>query len=194
MMRIQSRVSPFVWLAAACVAAPLAAAAQPGTSGVVVVAAAAGGGEVALGFIAGDMRVVTSVRHIGVSESFVVTDGSGMEYAASLARPPSSLYLAVLVVEGLSLQPLRFARDPVEVGQRVHGATLVEGDIDFVTGDVTEVRRSTSNINDSITHDAYSDARQIGGAPLLNECGQVVGVVRTSLDPTALGSRIRFPR
>ena len=162
---------------------PLPAASTPATEGVVFVGTSAETSRIiALGFvtgeIAGEARVITMLRHIDAIDSglFVVVPASGGVWAARVVELDSGSSLAVLSARGLTARPYLFARDQAQVGQRVHGAALSRGDVRFQAGRVEQVREGGV-----IAH----DSTRLQGAPLLNDCGQVLGITTANLEGTA---------
>ena len=193
-MKRQARV--FVWLASLSVLAAPVAAQAPATTGVVVVRAAgdaaapgdASAETVGLGFVASAEHVIASVA-ADVTD-FVVLGADGVEHEATLVAYDEVAGLGLLAVPGGLTAPYGFARDPAQTAQEVHGATRNDaGDVTLVPGRVENVEA------DTVRHDAFNDGERNAGAPLLNGCGEVVGVaIDDSVgNPAAAGSGLAAP-
>ena len=192
---MKARAGVLLWLAGSgLIAAPVAA--QPlAVTGVVVVRAAgvgasgdASGGSMALGFVADEGHVIASVD-AGVTD-FVVSGVGGTGQDARLVASDEASGLGLLAVPGLTIPPYRFARDPAQAAQVVHGATRdqTSGAVAVVPGRVLDVQPSAAVTDPgTIRHDAFNDWQRNFGAPLLNICGEIVGVVIDDHDPN-LGS------
>ena len=193
-MKRQARV--FVWLASLSVLAAPVAAQAPATTGVVVVRAAgdaaapgdASAETVGLGFVASAEHVIASVA-ADVTD-FVVLGADGVEHEATLVAYDEVAGLGLLAVPGGLTAPYGFARDPAQAAQEVHGATRNDaGDVTLVPGRVEDVEA------DAVRHDAFNDLERNVGAPLLNSCGEIVGVaIDDSIgNPAAAGSGLAAP-
>ncbi len=193
-MKRQARV--FVWLAGFGVLAAPVAAQAPATTGVVVVRAAgdaaapgdASAETVGLGFVASAEHVIASVA-ADVTD-FVVSGADGVEHEATLVAYDQVAGLGLLAVPGGLAAPYGFARDPAQAAQEVHGATRNDaGDVTLVSGRVDNVEA------DTVRHDAFNDEERNAGAPLLNGCGEVVGVAidDSVVNPAAAGSGLAVP-
>ena len=193
-MKRQTRV--FVWLASLSVLATPVAAQTPATTGVVVVRAAdaaaapgdASAETVGLGFVATAEHVIASVA-ADVTD-FVVLGADGVEHEATLVAYDEVAGLGLLAVPGGLPAPYRFARDPAQAAQEVHGATRNDaGAITLVPGRVEDVE------TDAVRHDAFNDRERNVGAPLLNSCGEVVGAAidDSVVNPAAAGSGLAVP-
>ena len=193
-MKRQARV--FVWLASLSVFAAPVAAQAPATTGVVVVRAAgdaaapgdASAETVGLGFVASAEHVIASVA-ADVTD-FVVLGADGVEHEATLVAYDEVAGLGLLAVPGGLTAPYGFARDPAQAAQEVHGATRNDaGDVMLVPGRVEDVEA------DAVRHDAFNDLERNVGAPLLNSCGEVVGVAidDSIVNPAAAGSGLAAP-
>ena len=180
-----------VWLAGGSILAAPAAAQPPATTGVVVVRAAgdtgAPGGPsaeaVELGFVASTEHVVASVA-ADVTD-FVVSGADGVEHEACLVAYDEAVGLGLLEVPGGLPAAYRFARDPAQAAQEVHGATRNDaGVVTLVPGQVQDVQP------DAVRHDAFNDQERNMGAPLLNSCGEIVGAAidDSVVNPAAAGS------
>ena len=172
---------------------PQSAVSTIATEGVVFVVAESGTtgtrGTIALGFVtgnvAGEARVVSRLDGFDAGWSrLFVRDYLGTEYPALLVDIDAGSGVAVLgVASRLTAQPYPFARDQVRPGQLVHGATQSDSNLGLQAGHVTGVALDVEMIGGGfIRHNAYMAARQIKGAPLLNNCGQVVGIAISDLD------------
>ena len=193
-MKRQARV--FMWLASLSVLAATVAAQTPETTGVVVVRAAGGASApgdasvetVGLGFMATADHVIASVA-ADVTD-FVVLGADGVEHEATLVAYDEVAGLGLLAVPGGLTSPYRFARDPAQAAQEVHGATRNDaGAITLVSGRVEDVE------TDAIRHDAFNDRERNVGGPLLNSCGEVVGAAidDSVVNPSAAGSGLAVP-
>ena len=197
MQSMKRHARMLVWLAGGSILAAPVAAQPPATTGVVVVRSAgdtgAPGGSSAeameLGFVASTEHVVASVA-AGVTE-FVVSDADGVEHEASLVAYDEAAGLGLLAVPGGGLPAAyRFARDPAQAAQEVHGATRNDaGAVTLVPGQVQDVQP------DALRHDAFNDQERNVGAPLLNSCGEIVGAAidDSVVNPAAAGSGLAAP-
>ena len=160
-----------------------AAAQTPAATGVVVVrpadeaeaSGAARRSEARLGFVAGEAQVIAGVG--AGATAFVVSDAGGAEHAGRLVAADEAPGLALLAVPGLTAPPYRFARDPAEAGQEVHGATRSNASdaVALVAGSVRDVDPGAASDPGLVRHDAFNSWQRNVGAPLLNICGEVVG-------------------
>ena len=200
-MSMGRRVAAVGWLAGSLAVAAPAAGQGPETAGVVAVRA---GGDAETdgrlpapaghGFVVGDGRVIASVA--GDVIDFVVAAAGGEEHAARRLAYDGASGLGLLAVPALTAPPYPFARDPAAAGHAVHGATR-DGDtgvVEFLSGSVLEVLGGTATDGpDVIRHDAYAAGRRNAGAPLLNGCGQIVGVVVRAPAAVSAGSERAVP-
>ena len=185
-------------LAAGAAAAP-ASGQTPAATGVVVVRAAdsagAAAGETGLGFVAGEAQVIARVDPDATG--FVVSDAGGTDHQATLVAADEASGLALLAVAGLAAPPYPFARDPAEAADEVHGAArdAGSGTVTLVSGRVLAVEPgAAAAAPDVVRHDAFDAGRRNAGAPLLNTCGEVVGVaIDDDADPPAPGSGLAAP-
>ena len=189
------------WLAGSVLVVATAAGQVPETSGVVV-ARAAGDAEAdgraaaptGLGFVVGERRIIASVAP--EIDRFVVTTIDGdVDHDAGLVSYDPALGLGLLDVPALTAPPYAFARDPVAVGEALHGGARdnATGVVTFVRGSVREVRGGTATDPGVIRHDAYSPEDRSAGAPLLNGCGQLVGAVVRTPNPVSPGAGRAVP-
>ena len=170
---------------AAALAAP--AAGQPPAPDAMVEVRRDGGGPRLLGFVADAAghvvaHVVAADAGRVVGAGFVARLADGAEHAAEGVAydAASGLGLLRLAVDPPP-PPYPFARDPAETGRAVYGVTL-----DADTGAGYVGRGSISGIDPAagagpgdpaaIRHNALAGRRR-HGAPLFNNCGQVVGVI-----------------
>ena len=208
MMRIQCRAGLVVWLAGVCIAPPPAAAQQPPTDGVVSVRPADGGGRgarggladgEALGFVtgefAGETRVLASVADIDPSQTQFVVRADGHDHNARLLDRDLDTGLAVFAVPELTAPPFLFARDPAAEGRDIFAAVLnVRDGVTFVPGRVEEIEPGAAGGDPgAVRHDAFNAFRRNAGAPLTNECGQIIGAVRRNPDTALVGSDNAVP-
>ena len=196
MQSIKRQARVLVWLASLSVLATSVAAQRPATTGVVVVRAAgaaaapgdASAETVGLGFVATAEHVIASVA-ADVTD-FVVLGADGVEHEATLVAYDEVAGLGLLAVTGGLAAPYRFARDPAQAAQAVHGATRNDaGAVTLVPGRVEDVE------TDAVRHDAFNDQERNVGAPLLNSCGEVVGAAidDSVVNPASAGSGLAVP-
>ena len=165
------------------VLAVVPAAGQPPAPDAMAEVRRAGGGVGLLGFVADDAgHVIAQIVAGGgapvVGADFVVSLAGGAEYTAQGVAHDAASGLGLLrVAADPPPVPYPFARDPAEPGRTVYGVTL--------SGDAGAVVNGPGNILDSaadatepaaIRHNALVGERR-HGAPLFNNCGQVVGVI-----------------
>ena len=163
------------------------AAGQPPTPDAMVEvrrAGEAGSGVRLLGFVADGAGHVVAQIVVGsagrvAGADFVVRLAGGAEYAAQGVAHDAASGLGLLRVTGdPPLTPYPFARDPAERGRTIYGAVLSD-DAAVVQGrgsviDVAAAPDATEPA--TIRHNALVGERK-HGAPLFNNCGQVVGVI-----------------
>ena len=214
MMRIHFRIVLLVLLTAACVAASSSAQQQrpPTSDGVVRVTfrdTGGGTGEassgtalgVVTGEIGGSKRVITSVGRFNASEAhFQVRHGDSDYDAIRIIHEAGFAVLDVPELTAPAAYP--FASHAVVEGDSVYGAVRIQRGgflgfrrqetITFVPGTIQEVVAGNPGV---IVHGVIvSDSRdQNAGAPLINTCGQVVGVISQSADPSSLSSDVAVP-
>ena len=150
----------------------------------------AGGGArsrsvLGLSFVAGPGRVVAHLP-TGVSDTdgLAVSNAGGTEWAATLLYHDSPSGLTLLDVAGLSVDPFAFVLDSLRTEQRVWGATRnrEDGTLSFQEG--LAESRQTLEVGEPpmIVHTAYLAGQFNRGAPLLNQCGEIVGVIPEAED------------
>ena len=156
-----------------------------GTTEGVLVVQVAGGGQgaarrltvVGLGFAAGMNQVVAYLPE-NSPDTVVLANPAGARWDATVTfRDPSGLVL--LDVPGLSVDPYAFAQDFPGPVRRVWAATRNPSNGALTLREGTVEPRDTSSTNRSgiLRHDAVVNGEFNLGAPLLNRCGEVVGVV-----------------
>lgn len=166
--------------------------------------------RVGSGFVVGASYVLTAAHLVSANRRIVVVPlVTKAELVARAFHLNVGADLAVLGVNGLDLAPLTFAKDGFAQGRIVLSAgvwregsapflvTAAAGDIAaaFAQGSVGRHSQLTSS-GDSpaatlIQHNAMIPLAGYGG-PLVNNCGEVVGINRSS--PGASGSWLRRPR
>ena len=146
------------------------------------------------GLAAGDGLVVTNAQMLRGAETIVVvTPGGAQEFAAELRSLDERSGVAILAADGLDAGGARFALDDPgadpEQGDVVH-VPLFAGDglIDAVParGLIAELRRLEPDLQGEralllYRHNAAVRAREYG-MPMLNDCGEVVGLIRPDPD------------
>ena len=166
--------------------------------------------RVGSGFVVGTSHVLTAAHLVSANRRvFVVPLSTKAELRARVLQSNEGADLALLGVSGLDLAPLTFAKDGFAPGRIVLSAGVWrEGDASFLVttaeGDVTAAfaqgsvgRHSQISLaGDSptatlIQHNAMIPVAGYGG-PLVNNCGEVVGINRSA--PNASGSWLRRPR
>ena len=165
-----------------------AAGQPPGPEGMVAVrrASETGAGARLLGFVADAAgHVVAQVVADGagrvVGADFVVRLDSGAEVAAQGVAYDAASGLGLLYVTAdPPPAPYPFARDPAEPGRAVYGVAL-DADASPVVrpGAVSRIEPAGADPAAgpaTIRHNALAGERR-HGAPLFNNCGQVVGVI-----------------
>lgn len=112
------------------------------------------------------VRLVDGTEYRADSVHFDAHSGLGL-LALKIAAPPDSS------------ASYAFARDVVELGRKVYGAVrdAGTGEVRFISGGVARIDASGSHtVPDTIAHSALV-GRHDYGSPLLNNCGEVVGVI-----------------
>lgn len=176
----------------------------------VVVIGRSGTRRVGSGFaIAAGGQIVTAAHLVTDADEgtiAVVPLASPSELVARVAYAHERSDVAVLTVNGLEVQPLTVAMDGFDPGRRVFSAgvwaqsgepllvaaagaavpvTLIEG---AVGAQSTDTLRDGSDPVGLVEHNAMIPAAGYGG-PLLNECGELVGVNRAT--PGVSAARLR---
>ena len=164
---------------------------SPAPDGLAVVRRA-GGGVGLLGFVADDAghviaQIVAGGADPVVGADFVVSLAGGAEYEAlGVAHAAAGLGL-LRVAADPPPTPYLFARDPAERGRTVYGVTL-SSDAGAVVNGRGSILDSAADATEpaAIRHNALVGERR-HGAPLFNNCGQVVGVIvdRADVPPGA---------
>ena len=145
----------------------------------------AGSGVRLLGFVADGTGHVVARIVVGSSgriagADFVVSL-AGVEYAAQGVAHDAASGLGLLrVTADPPPAPYPFARDPAERGRTIYGAILSDdtGAVVHGRGSVIDVAAASPDATEpaTIRHNALVGERK-HGAPLFNNCGQVVGVI-----------------
>ena len=145
----------------------------------------AGSGVRLLGFVADGAGHVVAQIVVGsagrvAGADFVVRLAGGAEYAAQGVAHDAASGLGLLrVTADPPLTPYPFARDPAERGRTIYGAVLSDdaGAVAHERGSVIDVAAAPDATEPAtIRHNALAGERK-HGAPLFNNCGQVVGVI-----------------
>ena len=166
--------------------------------------------RVGSGFVVGTGQVLTAAHLVSANRRvFVVPLSTKAELRARVLHSNQDADLALLGVNGLDLAPLTFAQDGFAPGRIVLSAgvwresdasflvTAAEGDVTAAFAQGSVGRHSQLPLaGDSptvtlIQHNAMIPVAGYGG-PLVNNCGEVVGINRSS--PNASGSWLRRPR
>ena len=166
--------------------------------------------RVGSGFVVGAGHVLTAAHLVSANRRvFVVPLSTKAELRARVLQSREGADLALLGVNGLDLAPLIFAKDGFAPGRIVLSAgvwreddasflvTTAEGDVTAAFAQGSVGRHSQLSLEgDSpaltlIQHNAMIPVAGYGG-PLLNNCGEVVGINRGS--PNASGSWFRRPQ
>lgn len=151
---------------------------QPNTAGIVMVGDAANA-QAHLGFVADDKGHVLA-RIDAPEQLLFVTANDGAEYAArQVARDPNSgMALLKLTDAAEGLTPYPFAREAAEVQRKVYavrgGETAAAARV--VAGALASIQAPQDGRPQLYLHNALTGDAGLG-SPLLNNCGEVVGVV-----------------
>ena len=133
-----------------------------------------------LGFVVDSAQVVAHVS-VGV-DTVVVVDSVGNEFGATVVARDDSTGLVLLTVPDLALPPYRFSHDPPELEEEVVAASRDSTGLKLVSGRILELGPdSLAADRGLIRHDAFADVEFNLGAPLLNGCGEVLGVAIDSV-------------
>ena len=145
------------------------------------------------GFIVANEYVLTAAHLVANEELVVVVPlATRVQLVANIVQLDEDADLALLSVSGLTLPPVRFARDGFEPGRQVYSAGvwsvgrpvfLPEASADFppqltegAVGGIQGSRPVSYDVS-LLEHNAMIPAPGYGG-PLLNECGEVAGLNR----------------
>ena len=157
-------------------------AAEPVADGVVAVGTAAdiSRNRLSIGFVADDQGHLL-VRMNAPQEALFVRSAQGAEYTARKVAYDSASGLSLLKIAGdvSGLKHYTFAKDPAELQRNVYtlraASDLAASNV--VGGTLASVEAAQSSSSPSLyLHNALA-GEQGEGAPLLNNCGEVVGVV-----------------
>ena len=154
--------------------------------------------RVGTGFVVGEGRVLTAAHLVADQTRLVVIPlTTRAELVARVVQTDERRDLALLSVSGFDLEPLTFAKDGFDPGRSVvsggvwsaGGETVLvvdaEGQVTVATakGAVGRVggdeAASDSSAMELIEHNAMIPAEGFGG-PLINDCGEVVGLNRVA--------------
>ncbi len=179
------------------VAAPTAgqtATAQGAVAVVEVSPDSTGWSNATLGFVADTGFVIARVDGgATVLSVLAAADTGDMRYEARLVAydPPSGLGL--LAVSGLAAPPYPFSRAPARAGQDAHGVAWDPGpdagtvadarSFSMTPGTIETVDTLAAGGRGPIAHAAFEAGKRNIGGPLLNMCGEVVGVVVAAAQP-----------
>ena len=145
------------------------------------------------GVASGGGLVVTSAHMLRGAATIVVIDGGGAEHPATVRSSDERSGVAVLDAEGLETAGALFAPDDPDANPDVDDLTYVprftaDGSLDAVPapGLISEVRRLDPVVPGEpalliYRHNAGASAREYG-MPMLNDCGEVTGLIRTDPD------------
>ena len=169
-----------VLLAALLLGAGNAVAAAPAVTGVVTVSSADAQGSVGIGFVA-DAQGHVLVRMNPPNETLLVRTVQGQERQASKVAYDSVSRIALLKVSGdvSNLAHYTFAKGSPQMQRKVYGVRIADPlpGSQLVAGTLAGLREATEEDRpDYFLHNALVD--ELGeGAPLLNNCGEVIGAV-----------------
>ena len=145
------------------------------------------------GVAGGGGLVVTSVHMLRGVATIVVIDSGGAEHPATVRSSDERSGVAVLDAEGLEAAGALFAPDDPDANPDVDDLTYVprfaaDGSLDAVPapGLISEVRRLDPAVPGEpalliYRHNAGASAREYG-MPMLNDCGEVTGLIRPDPD------------
>lgn len=130
-----------------------------------------------LGFVADTSTVVASLAVADTSAEYEVITTSEVAHTARLRAYDETHRVGLLSVPGLELQPYPFARDPADSLQVVVGVLRSPDAYELVDGRISQVAGNVAGTIASMRHDAVRPRRYNLGTPLLNICGEAVGIV-----------------
>ena len=146
------------------------------------------------GLVVGSGLVVTNAQMLRGAETFVVVVSDGaQEFTAEIRSLDERSGVAILEAERLSTTGARFALDDPnedpEQGDVVYVPRFAgDGSLDDLTarGLIAEVRRLEPDLQGEralllYRHNAAITAREYG-MPMLNDCGEVIGLIRSDPD------------
>ena len=153
------------------------------------------------GFAVGAGFVVTNAQMLRAAESVVVVTPDGAEeFPATVTASDRRSDVAILQAEGLAAAGARFAADGAEpeTGDGFYLPRFAEAgslDDEPTRGSVSELRiLEPVAVGDRAVllyrHNAQAEVRQYG-MPMLNDCGEVIGLLRTDpgMSQTVLNTR-----
>ncbi len=121
--------------------------------------------------------LVTNAELVDAADTYtVVVPGSGAELVAQVVRKDLSGDYALLKVNGLNLPPMTFSVSEPSSGEVVWSAAKVNGS-DSVTL-IKGILRTGFKLSERDTgwYQHTANIGNVGGAALLNECGEVLGL------------------
>lgn len=128
-----------------------------------------------------DQDIVLTNNHvISFNRDFKVIDGSGIPYASKLLATDSVRDLALIKVSGGPDKILKWRKKPIELLDEVYamGYPYNSKQISVTRGIVSSITRDEYDDREYIQTDAAFNPGNSGG-PLVDECGQVVGLNTT---------------
>jgi hypothetical protein len=126
--------------------------------------------------------VVTNAALLAENDTLTVTvPGSGAELLAQVLQEESVLDFAVLKVNGLDLEPLLFSATPAAAGESVWTAMKFADGMSLANGSLVRVFQveSAGMLEHSATMAVGTQSLRFGSV-LLNHCGQLLGMNRST--------------
>ena len=130
-----------------------------------------------LGFVADASMVVASLLTADTSTAYEVVTVASVHQAQVVAYDETHR-VGLLSVSGLELPPYLFARDPADSSQAVVGVFRSPDAYELADGRISHILGGdTAGAAASLHHDAMRPRHYNLGTPLLNVCGEALGIV-----------------
>jgi len=137
-------------------------------------------GKPQLGFVVDKAGYVVTHKGVFYGREFKVTLGSGKVFKAFIVARDGVNHLLLLKLKtaGRALPAATFAKAPIRKGRQLYGVTkgTANGEMKVVKGELLKIATFQAEPSEIYFHDVT--VGKVGmGSPLLNNCGEVAGVI-----------------